>query len=141
VSVSFVIKWGLVFFIIFNISCTQPPEDKPIKNTSPEKTKTLAKKIPIRLKHVTGDIISIDTTKKMITIKSHQSEVELSTDDTTIIKIDGEEKSIADAMIGTRATVIYSEAEGNYIAKRIFITSKYVEKASAPVLKEEKSNN
>jgi hypothetical protein len=141
VSVSFVIKWALVFFIIFSISCTQSSQDKQIKNILPEKTKALSKKTPIRLKHATGDIIFVDTAKKMITIKSHQSEVELSTDNKTMIKIDGEEKTIADTMIGARATVIYSEAEGNYIAKRIFIRSNYIEKASVPVLKEDKFDN
>lgn len=132
-------RWLLVLLIIFSISCTQPSDDKSIKNNTPGKTKILSKKTPIRLKHVTGDIIFIDAEKHVITIKSHQLEYELCTDDTTVIKIDGEEKTIADIVIGVRATAKYSEVEGKYIAKRIFVASSSTEKTSDQVFKEERA--
>ncbi|MBF0558623.1 MAG: TOBE domain-containing protein [Nitrospirae bacterium] len=75
----------------------------------------------IKIKMITGDVVTVDATVKTLTVKGKKAEVVISVDDKTAVKIDKEKKSLADVNVGDRVTVKYAETEGKTIARSIEI--------------------
>jgi len=83
-------------------------------------------KVLIRL--VSGDVVTIDTTIKTLTVKGRKAEVVIVADDKTVVKMDREKKTLSDVKIGDKVTVKYAVIEGNNIARTIDIKPVKAEK-------------
>ncbi len=80
------------------------------------------------VKIVTGDVVTVDMTVKILTIKGRKAEVVISADDKTTVKIDKEKKTLSDVKVGDMATVKYAVIEGKNIARSIDIKPLKTEK-------------
>lgn len=82
----------------------------------------------VLIRQVTGDVVTIDTTIKTLTVKGKKAEVVIVADDKTIVKIDKEKKTLSDIKIGDKVTVKYAVIDGKYIARSIEIKPVKTEK-------------
>ncbi|GAB4405756.1 MAG: hypothetical protein OHK0032_00390 [Thermodesulfovibrionales bacterium] len=113
------------------------------KPATPAKTeeKKAEKKAPAKVKQVTGEVTAVDAKGNTLTVKGKKAEVSLTTDEKTTVKIGKEKKTLADVMVGDKATVKYAEVDGKNVAKSIAVTpakKKEEKKEAAPAKKEEK---
>ncbi len=75
----------------------------------------------ILIRQVTGDIVTIDTTIKTLTVKGRKAEVVIVADDKTVVKMDREKKTLSDVKISDTVTVKYAVIDGKNIARSIDI--------------------
>lgn len=77
----------------------------------------------LKVKQITGDIVTLNVEAGTLTVKSKRQEVALETDEKTKIRIGREKKEFADLKTGTRVKVKYSDVDGKKRAKSISIKS------------------
>lgn len=113
------------------------------KEAAPAKMeeKKMEKKAPAKVKQITGEVTAVDAKANTLTVKGKKADVSLTTDEKTTVKIGKEKKTLADVMVGDKATVKYAEVDGKNVAKSIAVTpakKKEEKKEAAPAKKEEK---
>ena len=118
---------GLIF-----TACGQSTDKTPVKAAASEKRKSVEPKKTIRVKHLAGEVLSVDPRAKTITVRFRNEDVELLFDDSTVVKIDLDAVKPQEIPLGTRATVKYVERKGHYVAKGVFISTETAEKKEAP---------
>ncbi len=78
-----------------------------------------AKKAPVKVKTITGEVTAVDAAAGTLTVKSAKQEVSLSTNDKTSITVGKEKKTLADIQSGAKVKVKYTEADGKNVAESI----------------------
>ncbi len=84
--------------------------------------KKAEKKAPAKVKQITGEVTAVDAKANTLTVKGKKADVSLTTDEKTTVKIGKEKKTLADVMVGDKATVKYAEVDGKNVAKSIVVT-------------------
>lgn len=77
--------------------------------------------IKSRMKEVTGEIVSMDLAKNLLTIKTINGEMTFRLNEKTKIKIRKEEKRISDLKTGDKIKVYYTHVNGKDLAEIIMI--------------------
>ncbi len=125
---SLLISIGMLY-----VACGQSPETSPRKTGSTAEKKVPEQKKAIRVKHIAGDVVSVNSKAKTITVRFRDEDVDLSYDDSTVVKIDLDSIKPSEIPLGARATVKYIERKGRHVAKGIFISTETAEhKEDAP---------
>lgn len=75
----------------------------------------------LKVRMVTGDVVSIDATSLNLMVKSKIYDVLITANDATLIRENRVKKSFADIVLGSRVTVKYVVKDGQNIAKTIDI--------------------
>lgn len=121
--ISALISIGLLFG-----ACVQSPEKTPKKASSSGEKKPAEQKKTVRVKHLSGEVVAVNSKTKTITVKFKDEDVVLRYDDGTTVKVDRDTVRPSEIPLGTRATVKYIEKKGHYVAKGIFISTETAEK-------------
>ena len=79
------------------------------------------KKAPVKVKRISGEVVTVDAKAGTLTVKSKKQEVSLSTDNKTVVKKGKEKKTLADVMAGDKVIVKYTEVDGKNVAKSIAV--------------------
>jgi hypothetical protein len=114
------------------VACGSPSDRAAVKSAASEKRKSVEPKKTIRVKHLAGEVLSVDPRAKTITVRVRNEDVELLFDASTVDKIDLDAVKPQEIPLGTRATVKYVERKGHYVAKGGFISTETAEKKEAP---------
>jgi hypothetical protein len=110
------------------VTCVQ--QEQPSKG-SPAK-KAAAKKPPVKLQYLTGEILSVNKARKTILVRRKDDELSFHIDRRTSIKIDGQSRSLADVTVGKRAAIRYVEAEDKNIVRSLVISTPPPETKASP---------
>ena len=91
-----------------------------------EKKAETAEKLKVKI--VIGEVKTVDTAAKMITVekwvKGEEEETVVTVDDNTKITIGKEKKTLADMKVGDTVAVIYTEVDGKKVAKIVKVAIK-----------------
>ena len=104
-----------VLFVFAITSLSFAAEEKKAAPMAAEKKapmkeeKSMEKKAPAKVKHITGEVTAVDATAKTITVKGKKADVVLGVDD----------KTLADVKAGDKVTAKYTEADGKNTAKSV----------------------
>jgi ABC-type Fe3+-hydroxamate transport system substrate-binding protein len=128
VKIRFLILSALISIGLLFAACVQSPEKAPRKATAAAEKKSADQKKTIRVKHLSGEVLSVNSKAKTIIVRFKDEDVELKYDDGTIVKVDLDSVRPAAIPLGSRATVKYVERKGQYVAKGIFISTETAEK-------------
>ncbi|HYA26682.1 MAG TPA: hypothetical protein VEE82_01665 [Thermodesulfovibrionales bacterium] len=82
-----------------------------------------AKKAPVKVQQVTGEVGAVDAAAKTLTVKGKKGDVALTADEKTSVKVGNEKKALTDVKAGNKVTVKYSEINGKNVAKSIAVTA------------------
>ncbi len=114
---------GLLF-----VACGQSPETAPRKATVAAEKKSADRKKTVRVKHLSGEILAVNTQTKTMTVRTRDTYMELNYDDSTVVKVDLDAVSPAEIPPGIRATVKYVDKKGKSVARGIFISTETADK-------------
>jgi Cu/Ag efflux protein CusF len=94
------------------------------KEAAPQAEKKMEKKMEKKAKKagrmkISGEIAAVDAKANTVTVKEGEKTVTLSVDEKTVIKAGKEKKTLADLKAGDNVHVVYTEADGKSVAKRI----------------------
>ena len=117
VSVLFVFAIASVSFAVEKAATAPAATEK--KEATPVKAEE--KKAPVKVKRISGEVVTVDATAGTLTVKSKKQEVSLSTDDKTAVKKGIEKKTLADVVAGDKVIVKYKEVDGKNVAKSIAV--------------------
>ena len=91
-----------------------------------EKKAETAEKLKVKI--VIGEVKTVDTAAKMITVekwvKGEEEETVVTVDDNTKITIGKEKKTLADMKVGDTVAVIYTKVDGKKVAKIVKVAIK-----------------
>jgi hypothetical protein len=73
------------------------------------------------VEEIVGEIVSLDLTANMVTIKTRQREMSVYVNEKTPITMGREEKLFPDLKVGDRVKVHYTTVEGKELAERIMV--------------------
>jgi hypothetical protein len=118
----------LVSIGLFFLACGQSPETVPRKATAAIEKKSAVQKKTVRVKHLSGDILAVNTKTKTMTVRTRDKDVEVVYDDSTVVKVDLDAVSPAEIPPGIRATVKYVDRKGKSVARGIFISTETADK-------------
>jgi archaellum component FlaF (FlaF/FlaG flagellin family) len=121
--ISVLISIGLLY-----VACGQSPDKSAKKVGSAAEKRSVEQKKTVRVKHLSGEVIAINSKTMTITVRSKDEDIELKFDDGTVVKIDLDSVKPADIPLGARATVKYIEKKGQHVARGIFISTDTAEK-------------
>jgi len=110
------------------ITCVQQ-EKGPSKGSPPKKA--AAKKPPVKMQYLTGEVLSVNKAKKTILVRGKDSDLSFHTDSKTSIKIDGQPKRLADVTAGTKAAIRYIEDRDKNIVRSLVISTLPPEKKTS----------
>jgi len=118
----------LISIGLLYVACGQPPEKSAKKAAGTTEKKSVEQKQTVRIKHLSGEVLAINSKTKTITVRFKDKDVDLKFDDGTVVKIDLDSVKPADIPLGARATVKYIERKGQHVARGIFISTETAEK-------------
>lgn len=121
--ISFLFSIGLLY-----VACGQPNDKTPRKASTAVEKKAVEQKKTVRVKHLSGEVLAINSKAKTITVRFKDEDVFLSYDDSTVIKIDLDSVKPSEIPLGARATVKYIERKGQHVARGIFISTETAER-------------
>lgn len=67
----------------------------------------------------TGEVVTVDTAAKSLTVKGKNAEMVFTTDDKSTVKINKDKKTLADVKLGDKVTVKYSVVDGKNMVQGI----------------------
>jgi hypothetical protein len=117
----------LILIGLLYVACGPPPEKTPRKTGSASEKKISEPKKTIRVKHLAGEVLAVNSKAKTITVRFRDEEIDLSYDDSTVVKIDLDAVKPSEIPLGARATVKYIEQKGRHVARGIFISTETAE--------------
>ena len=129
IFITLIISIGLLY-----VACGQSPEKSPKKVTAAAEKRSADQKKTVRVKHLSGEVLSVNSKAKTIIVRFKGEDVEMKLDGDTIVKVDLDSVKPAKIPLGLRATVKYVEREGQYVAKGIFVSTQTAEKKESPPL-------
>jgi hypothetical protein len=120
VSVLFVFALASVSFAVEKKAATAPAtvEKKEAAPVQGEEKKAPA---VVKVKRISGEVVTVDATAGTLTVKSKKKEVSLTTDNKSVVKKGKETKALADVMAGDKVLVKYKEVESKNIVKSIVV--------------------
>ena len=132
-KIRYFILSALISIGLLYVACGQSPEKAPRKPASSIEKKITEQKKTIRVKHLAGEVLAINSKTKTITMRYRDEEMDLNYDDATVVKIDLDSVKPSEIPVGSRATVKYVERKGGHVARGIFISTDTAEqKEDAP---------
>ena len=90
--------------------------------------KSVEQKKTVRVRHLSGEVLAVNSKTKTITVRFRDEDLEVQFDDNTVVKIDLDTVKPSEIPLGTRATVKYIERKGQFVARGIFISTETAEK-------------
>jgi hypothetical protein len=111
----------LLLVFLASCSCTQQPEKKAKSEIKSSGNVASAKKQPVKVIYLTGEIISINLKTNNLIIRGKDGDIKVFTDKETIIKTGSDNSKLSDISSGDKATVRYISIEDKNIAKSIFV--------------------
>jgi hypothetical protein len=133
VKIRFLIPALLISVGLLYVACGAPPEKSPAKaGASTAEKKAADKAKAVRVKHISGEILAVNTKTKTITVRFKDEDVSLQYEDSTVVKMDLDSVQPSELPLGTRATVKYVERKGRYVARGIFVSTETAEKKEPP---------
>lgn len=127
-KIRFICLTILISIVLLYVACVQSAEKVPVKPGGTAQKQSIDQKKTVRVKHLAGEVLAVNTRTKTITVRFKDDEVSLTFDDSTVVKIDLDSMKPAEIPLGARATVKYIERKGQQIAKGIFISTETAEK-------------
>ena len=124
----FIVLTILISIGLLYVACGQSPEKAPGKAVTPTAKKAAEQKKAIRVRHLSGEVLTVDSKTKTITVRFKDEDLELQFDDNTVVKVDLDTVKPSEIPLGTRATVKYIERQGHLVARGIFISTETAEK-------------
>jgi hypothetical protein len=128
VKIRFLILSALISIGLLYAACGQPPEKTPGKVVTSSTKKSAEQKKTVRVRHLSGEVLAVNSKTKTITVRFRDEDLEVQFDDNTVVKIDLDTVKPSDIPPGTRATVKYIEKKGQFVARGIFISTETAEK-------------
>jgi NADH dehydrogenase FAD-containing subunit len=119
---------ALIVIGFLYVACGQSPEKPARKAATAAEKRSVEQKKAVRVKHLSGEVIAINSKTKTITVRFKDEDVELKYDDGTVVKIDLDSVKPSEIPVGARATVKYIERKSQHVAKGIFISTETAEK-------------
>jgi len=127
--ISALISIGLLYVV-----CGQAPDKSTKKAVNTAEKRSAEQKKTVRVKHLSGEVQSVNSKTKTIIVRFKNEDVEMKFDGGTVVKVDLDSVKPAEIPLGIRATVKYVESKGHYVAKGIFISTETAEKKEGPPL-------
>lgn len=127
-KIRFLILSALISIGLLYVACGQPPEKTPGKVVTSSTKKSAEQKKTVRVRHLSGEVLAVNSKTKTITVRFRDEDLEVQFDDNTVVKIDLDTVKPSDIPPGTRATVKYIEKKGQFVARGIFISTETAEK-------------
>ena len=127
--ISALISIGLLYVV-----CGQAPDMSTNKAVYAVEKRSAERKKTVRVKHLSGEVQSVNSKTKTIIVRFKDEDVEMKFDGGTVVKVDLDSVKPAEIPSGARAIVKYVEKEGQYVAKGIFISTQTAEKKEGPPL-------
>ena len=121
--ISVLISIGMLY-----VACGQSPEKSTKKAAATAEKRSVEQNKTVRIKHLSGEVLAINSKTKTITVRFKDEDVELKFDDGTVVKIDLDSVRPADIPLGAQATVKYIDKKGQHVARGIFISTETAEK-------------
>jgi len=128
VKIRFICLTILVSIGLLYVACGQYPEKAPGKAVTPVEKKASDQKKTVRVRHLSGEVLAVNSKTKTITVRFRDEDMEVQFDDNTVVKIDLDTVKPSEIAVGTRATVKYVERKGHLVARGIFISTETAEK-------------
>jgi len=128
VKIRFLILSALISIGLLVVACGQPPEKAPGKAVTASKKKAVEQKKTVRVRHLSGEVLTVNSKTNTITVRYRDEDLELQFDDNTVVKVDLDTVKPSEIPPGTRATVKYIEKKGQFVARGIFISTETAEK-------------
>jgi hypothetical protein len=110
------------------VTCAQ--QEHSSKGSPPKKP--AAKKPPVKLQYMTGEILSVNKVKKTLLVRGKDSELLFHTNSRTSIKIGGQPGKLADVTAGGKAAIRYVEDRDRNIVRSLAISTLPPEKKLSP---------
>ena len=123
ICLTILISIGLLY-----VACGQYPEKAPGKSVTPVEKKASEQKKTVRVRHLSGEVLTVNSKTKTITVRFRDEDMEVQFDDNTVVKVDLDTVKPSEIPLGTRATVKYIERKGHLVARGIFISTETAEK-------------
>lgn len=132
-----------LLFFIFSVerlvlavekTIAQAENEKILQTNTDGKNIQPTKKSKIKIYRVSGDISSVDTENKTITLKFKRGEVLLLIDDKTTMPIEWKDKSLPEINIGTKVIAMYTKVDDKNIAKSIKVVVEEDKKIPEPTM-------
>ncbi len=79
---------ALIVIGFLYVACGQSPEKPTRKAATAAEKRSVEQKKAVRVKHLSGEVIAINSKTKTITVRFKDEDVELKFDDGTVVKID-----------------------------------------------------
>jgi hypothetical protein len=128
VKIRYLVISALISIGLLYVACGQSPEKSTKKADTAVEKRSVEQKKTVRVKHLSGEVVAINSKTKTITVRFKDENVELKFDDSTVIKIDLDSVKPAEIPLGARATVKYIERKGQHVVKGVFISTETAEK-------------
>jgi hypothetical protein len=128
VKIRFLILSALISSGLLYVACGQPPKKTPGKSVTASTKKPAEQKKTVRVRHLSGEVLTVNSKTKTITIRYRDEDLDVQFDDSTVVKIDLDTVKPSEIPPGIRATVKYIENKGQFVAKGIFISTETAEK-------------
>jgi hypothetical protein len=116
------------------VPCGQPQEKTSGRYVTANSKISSEQKKAVRVRHLSGEVLTVNSKTKTITVRYREENLELQFDDSTVVKIDLDTVKPAEIPAGARATVKCVERQGQYVAKGLFISTQTAEKKEGPPL-------
>jgi hypothetical protein len=128
VKIRYLIISALITIGLLYVACGQSPEKSTNKAVNAAEKRSVEQKKTVRVKHLSGEVLAINSKTKTITVRFKDEDVDLNYDDSTVVKIDLDSVKPSEIPLGARATVKYIERKGRHVARGIFISTETAEK-------------
>jgi hypothetical protein len=128
VKIRFLILPALISIGSLYIACGQPSEKASGKAVTRIEKKPAEQKKTIRIRHLSGEVLTVNSKTKTITVRYKDEDMDLQFDDNTVVKVDLDTVKPSEIPVGMRATVKYVERKGQFVARGIFISTETAEK-------------
>lgn len=111
------------------VACAQQEQGTP-KGLTPKKP--AAKKPPVKLQYLTGEVLAVNKARKTILVRGKESDLLFHTDGRSTIRVDGQPGKLADVTAGAKVAVRYVEAGDRNIVRSLIVSTSPPEQKTPP---------
>ncbi len=119
----------IILTLLALVACAQQ-EQGPSKGPLPKKP--AAKKPPVKLQYLTGEVISVNKARKTILVRVKDGDLLFHTDGRSSVRVDGRQGKLADVTAGAKVAVRYIEAGDKNIVRSLIISTPPPEQKMPP---------
>jgi hypothetical protein len=128
VKIRYLFISALIAIGLLYVACGQSPDTSTKKSGITAEKKSVEQRKTVRVKHLSCEVIAVNSKTKTITVRFRDENMDLKFDDSTVVKIDLDSVKPSEIPLGARATVKYIERKDQHLAKGIFISTETAEK-------------